>query len=49
MINPHVAPVAPRLLWHAQAAGWDLLAFDYIDDARHADYRPGSADLPAVV
>ena len=45
MINPHVLPVAPRLLWHAEDAGWDLLAFDYIPGARHADYTPGSPDL----
>jgi hypothetical protein len=46
MINPYVRAVAPRLRWHDQVAGWDLLAFEYIDGARHADYRPGSPDLP---
>src|SRR5271167_1575169 len=49
MINPHVRAVAPRLLWHDQAAGWDVLAFEYIGGARHADYRPGSPDLPRVI
>jgi hypothetical protein len=49
MINPYVMPVAPRLRWHIESAGWNLLAFDYIPAARHADYTPGSADLPAVV
>jgi hypothetical protein len=49
MINPYVRAVAPRLRWHQQAAGWDLLAYDYIDGARHADYRPGSPDLPRVI
>ena len=49
MINPHVLPVAPRLRWHAEDAGWDLLAFDYIPGARHADYTPGSPDLLNVV
>ncbi len=49
MINPYVRAVAPRLEWHQQAAGWDLLAFEYIDGARHADYRPGSPDLPRVI
>ncbi len=48
IINPHVRAVAPRLLWHDQAAGWDVLAFEYIDGARHADYRPGSPDPPRV-
>ena len=36
MINPYAHAVAPRLRWHDQAAGWDLLAFEYIDGARHA-------------
>lgn len=49
MINPHVLALAPRLRWQAEGAGWNLLAFDYIPGARHADYTPGSADLPAVV
>ena len=49
MINPHVRAVAPRLLWHDQAAGWDVLVFEYIDGARHADYRPGSPNLPRVI
>jgi hypothetical protein len=49
MINPFVRTVAPRLLWHDQAAGWDLLAFEHIEGVRHADYRPGSPDLPRVI
>jgi hypothetical protein len=49
MINSHITAVAPRLLWQAEEAGWNLLAFDYIPGARHADYRPGCADLPKVV
>jgi hypothetical protein len=49
MINPFVRSVAPRLLWHDQAAGWDVLAFEYIDSVRHADYRPGSPDLAPVI
>ena len=49
MINPYVHAVAPRLRWHDQAAGWDLLAFEYIDGARPADYRPGSPDLMRVI
>jgi hypothetical protein len=49
MINPHVLSLAPRLLWQAEGVGWNLLAFAYIPGARHADYSPGSADLPAVV
>ena len=49
MINPHVQPLAPQLRWQAEGAGWNLLAFTYIAGAKHADYSPGSADLPAVV
>jgi hypothetical protein len=49
MINAHVRAVAPRLPWHDQVAGWDLLAFEYVDGACHADYRPGSPDLPRVI
>ena len=49
MINPFVRSVAPRLLWHDQAAGWDLLAFEYVDGGRHADYSPGSPDLARVI
>ncbi len=49
MINPHVLSLAPRLRWQAEGAGWNLLAFDYLPTARHADYSPGSADLPAVI
>ncbi len=49
MINPYVLPVAPRLRWQAEGAGWNLLAFNYLSGTRHADYAPGSADLTAVV
>jgi hypothetical protein len=49
MINPYVLPVAPRLRWQAEGTGWNLLAFDYLPGTRHADYTPGSADLPTVV
>jgi hypothetical protein len=46
---PHVAEVAPALLWHLpDAAGWNVLGFEYVE-GRHADYPPGSPDLAAVV
>ncbi|MER7076649.1 hypothetical protein SAMN02982929_05289 [Saccharopolyspora kobensis] len=48
VIAPFVGAVSPRLLWWVEADGWDLLGFEYVE-GRHADYRPGSPDLPAVV
>jgi hypothetical protein len=33
MINPHVLSLAPPLLWQAEGAGWNLLAFTYIPGA----------------
>ncbi|MFJ6695581.1 phosphotransferase family protein [Streptomyces sp. NPDC091272] len=46
-INPYVTPLAPRLLFHVVVDGWDVLGFETID-GRHADYSPGSPDLPKV-
>lgn len=46
MINPHVTHLAPRLLWRVQGE-WDLLGFEAVP-GRHADYQPGSPDLPKV-
>jgi len=44
---PPSAP-APPLRWHAEMAGWIVLAFEDID-GRHADLSPGSPDIdPAV-
>lgn len=47
-IGPYVQAVAPRVLWHVEAAGWSLVAFQHID-GRHADYTPTSTDLPLIV
>ncbi|WP_291413833.1 aminoglycoside phosphotransferase [Actinophytocola sp.] len=48
-LGPHVRPVAPAVLWHLpDAGGWNVLGFEYVE-GRHADYAPGSPDLPAVV
>lgn len=48
-VAPHVAGVAPQLLWHLpDAAGWDVLGFEFVD-GRHADYTPGSPDVAATV
>ncbi|MFI9047285.1 aminoglycoside phosphotransferase [Streptomyces sp. NPDC053427] len=46
-INPHVRDLAPALLWRAEDAGWDLIAFEDIQ-GRHADYAPGSPHIPLV-
>jgi hypothetical protein len=46
-INPHVAPLAPRLHFHFVTGGWDILGFEAIA-GHHADYSPGSRDLPKV-
>lgn len=47
-INPYVLQVAPRLLWHVETDGWNLLGFERVQ-GRRADYSPGSLDLPKVV
>lgn len=47
-INPHLPAASPRLICHVRAGGWDLIGYERID-GRHADYTPGSPDLPLVV
>jgi hypothetical protein len=47
-VNPHLPKSAPRLLWHLQAGGWDLLGFEVVD-GQVADFSPDSPDLPLVV
>lgn len=42
-----MTPLAPRLLFHVIASGWDVLGFETVD-GHHADYSPGSADLAKV-
>ncbi|MGX1851041.1 aminoglycoside phosphotransferase [Streptomyces sp. NPDC055299] len=46
-IAPFLTGVAPALHWRVEAAGWDLLRFEALD-GHHADYTPGSPDLPEV-
>jgi hypothetical protein len=47
-INPWLPPaIAPRLRWRFEVQGWLLLGFDHVP-GRHADFAPGSADLPLV-
>ncbi|WP_229705696.1 hypothetical protein [Micromonospora sonchi] len=46
-VNPHLPGIAPRLLWHVEQDGWLVAGFEHVA-GRHADLRPGSADLSAV-
>ncbi|MGW1675560.1 aminoglycoside phosphotransferase [Streptomyces sp. NPDC002324] len=46
-INPHLPRACPRLYWHIETAGWDLLGYEVLQ-GRHADYTPRSADLPLI-
>ncbi|WP_328766915.1 aminoglycoside phosphotransferase [Streptomyces sp. NBC_00286] len=46
-INPHLPAASPRLLWRVQTEGWDLLGYERIE-GHHADYTPGSLDLPLI-
>ncbi|WP_406386410.1 aminoglycoside phosphotransferase [Streptomyces sp. NBC_01618] len=46
-VAPHLPPSCPRLYWHLELDGWSLLGYEVVD-GRHADYAPGSPDLPLV-
>lgn len=48
IINPTVVSVSPRVMWRARSDAWDLTGFEYIP-GKHADYSPGSPDLPKIV
>jgi hypothetical protein len=48
-VAPFVTEVSPRLLWHAELEGWDLLGFQAVEGGRHPDYAPGSDDVPKVL
>ncbi|MGR7000312.1 hypothetical protein ACU686_23375 [Yinghuangia aomiensis] len=43
----HVTGLSPRLIRHIRRCGWDVLVFEFVD-ADHADFSPGSRDLPQV-
>lgn len=47
-LAPHVRAVAPDLIARIVVEGWDVLIFEALDGS-HADYRPGSPDLPKMV
>ncbi|WP_327660898.1 MULTISPECIES: aminoglycoside phosphotransferase [unclassified Streptomyces] len=46
-VAPHLPMSCPRLYWHLERDGWSLLGYEVIN-GRHADYAPGSPDLPLV-
>ncbi|MER5387272.1 aminoglycoside phosphotransferase [Streptomyces sp. NPDC002688] len=46
-IAPYVRGIAPEVHWFVEADGWSLLGFQYVE-AGHADYTPGSSDLPVI-
>ncbi|MEW2519024.1 aminoglycoside phosphotransferase [Actinacidiphila alni] len=46
-VAPHLPASCPRLYWHLELNGWSLLGYEAVD-GRHADYAPGSPDLPLV-
>ncbi|MDQ7802655.1 phosphotransferase [Amycolatopsis sp. A133] len=46
-IAPHISGIAPRLRWHLNPAGWDLLGFDHLP-GHTADLSPGSPDLASL-
>ncbi|MFI1029509.1 aminoglycoside phosphotransferase [Streptomyces sp. NPDC020951] len=47
-VNAYTGGLAPVLRWRIRAGGWDLLGFEDLG-GRHADYSPGSSDLPCVL
>jgi hypothetical protein len=47
-IAPHLYGLAPVLIARLEVDGWDIVLFEALN-GRHADYSPGSPDLPAVV
>ncbi|WP_327007070.1 phosphotransferase [Dactylosporangium sp. NBC_01737] len=46
-VAPYVRFLAPALTAHTVTSGWHILIFEALP-GHHADYRPGSADLPKV-
>ena len=46
-VAPHLPASCPRLYWHLETGDWSLLGYEVVD-GRHADYAPGSPDLPLV-
>ena len=47
-VAPFVREISPRLHWHFEEGGWIVLGCQHVE-GRHADYRPGSSDLDALL
>lgn len=47
-IAPFIRSVAPELVTHLVVGGWDVLIFEALA-GHHADYSPGSLDLPKTL
>ncbi|GAA4003315.1 hypothetical protein GCM10022247_25240 [Allokutzneria multivorans] len=47
IVSPHLPGCAPRLLWTVEEDDWLLLGYEHVA-GRHADFSPGSSDLPLV-
>ncbi|GAA4236570.1 hypothetical protein GCM10022254_46550 [Actinomadura meridiana] len=48
LINPHVRPLSPSLLWHTQDDDWIALGFEVVE-GRPADFGRNSPELPGIV
>jgi len=48
LINPLVRHISAQLKWSAASDDWNLLGFECVPGV-HADYSPGSPDLPKVI
>ncbi|MGR6998814.1 aminoglycoside phosphotransferase [Yinghuangia aomiensis] len=47
-VAPYVREISPELRWQFDEAGWNVLGYAAVE-GRHADYRPDSPDLDALV
>ncbi|TDC96567.1 protein kinase [Actinomadura sp. 7K507] len=48
LVNPHVQPISPAVLWKAESSEWLALGFEVVD-GRPSVFEPGSPDMSAVV
>lgn len=48
MVNVHVMAVTAPLVFHIDAAGWNVLGFEGLVGYRHADFTAGSSDPASI-